>query len=64
MLKILIAGNDMLSYFFNISRRREYEVEYVEIKNNEKPFEEFVLSLNTKERAKMLRKIYNDRRVL
>lgn len=37
MLKILIAGNDMLSYFFNISRRREYEVEYVEIKNNEKP---------------------------
>ena len=35
----------------------EYEVEYVEIKNNERPFEDFVLSLNTKERAKIFETI-------
>lgn len=40
----------------------EYEVEYVELKNNERPFEEFILGLNLKEieRAKALRKIYNE----
>jgi len=35
----------------------EYEIEYVEIKNNDKPFEEFVLSLNTKDRAKIFETI-------
>jgi len=35
----------------------EYEVEYVELENNEKPFEEFVLGLTLKERAKIFETI-------
>lgn len=35
----------------------EYEVEYVELENNEKPFEEFILSLTLKERAKIFETI-------
>ncbi len=35
----------------------EYEVEYVDLENNEKPFEEFVLGLTLKERAKIFETI-------
>ena len=35
----------------------EYEVEYVELEKNEKPFEEFVLGLTLKERAKVFETI-------
>ncbi len=35
----------------------EYEIEYVKIKNDDKPFEKFVLGLNTKERAKIFETI-------
>lgn len=35
----------------------EYEVEYVELENDEKPFEKFILSLTLKERAKIFETI-------
>jgi len=35
----------------------EYEVEYVELKHNEKPFENFILGLTLKERAKIFETI-------
>ena len=35
----------------------EYEVEYVELENDEKPFEKFILSLTMKERAKIFETI-------
>jgi len=38
-------------------KNMEYEVEYVELENNEKPFEEFVLGLTLKERAKIFETI-------
>jgi phage-related protein len=40
-----------------ILKNMEYEVEYVELENNEKPFEEFVLGLTLKERAKIFETI-------
>lgn len=35
----------------------EYEIEYVELENDEKPFEKFILSLTLKERAKIFETI-------
>lgn len=35
----------------------EYEIEFVELENNEKPFEKFVLDLPIKERAKIFETI-------
>ena len=35
----------------------KYEVEFVELENNKKPFEEFVLSLSIDERAKVFETI-------
>ena len=35
----------------------KYEVEFVELENNKKPFEEFILSLSTDERAKVFETI-------
>ena len=35
----------------------KYEVEYVELENNKKPFEEFILDLPIKERAKLFETI-------
>ncbi len=35
----------------------EYEVEYVELKNNEKPFKNFILGLTLKERANIFETI-------
>ena len=35
----------------------KYQVEYVELENNKKPFEEFILSLAVKERAKIFETI-------
>lgn len=36
---------------------KEYEVEYVELEKNKKPFEEFILGLTLKERAKIFETI-------
>ncbi|MFA4910694.1 MAG: hypothetical protein WC649_06615 [Desulfobacteria bacterium] len=36
-----------------------YTIEYVELENGKKPFEEFVLSLTIHERAKELRSLYH-----
>jgi len=35
----------------------KYQVEYVELENNKKPFEEFILSLSVKDRAKIFETI-------
>jgi hypothetical protein len=39
----------------------KYEIEYVELENKRNPFEDFVLQLSIKERAKELRALYNKR---
>jgi len=39
----------------------KYEIEYVELENKRKPFEDFVLQFSIKERAKELRAFYNKR---
>lgn len=38
-------------------KNKEYEVEYIELENNKKPFEKFILGLTLKERAKIFETI-------